>query len=100
MKKEDYIKCIISVMNFLVLSDDEVNEEKRFDTESNNMMMKTLGKYGYDMISFTEHLSGENLWENSPKEFFMDDERCLFFSYLNLINSQNKLMIEAQFGIK
>jgi hypothetical protein len=52
MKKEDYIKCIISVMNFLVLSDDEVNEQKRFNTESNNIMMKTLGKYGYDFLYY------------------------------------------------
>lgn len=29
-------------MNFLVLSDDEVNEQKRFDTESNNMMTKQI----------------------------------------------------------
>jgi hypothetical protein len=89
MKKEDYIKCIISVMNFLVLSDDEVNEQKRFNTESNNIMMKTLGKYGYDMISFTEHLSDENLWENSPKEFFSDDEKCLSF-FISKLNQYSK----------
>lgn len=89
MKKEDYIKCIISVMNFLVLSDDEVNEQKRINTESNNMMMKTLGKYGYDMISFTEHLSDENLWENSPKEFFSDDEKCLSF-FISKLNQYSK----------
>ena len=87
MKNEDYIKCIISVMNFLVLSEDEFNEQKNFRTNSSTSMDKTLGKYGYDMISFTEHLSDVKLWENSPREFFSDDERCLsfFISKLNQI---------------
>ena len=89
MKKEDYLKCIVSVMNFLVLSDDEVNEQKRFDTESNNMMMKTLGKYGYDMISFTEHLSGDKLWKESPKEFFSNDENRLSF-FISKLNEYSK----------
>lgn len=89
MKKVDYLKCIVSVMNFLVLSDDELNEQKRFDTDSNNMMMKTLGKYGYDMISFTKHLSDDKLWEQSPKEFFSDDERCLSF-FISKLNEYSK----------
>jgi len=86
MKKEDYIKCIISIMSFLVLSDDEYNELKHFNTDSNNVMMKTLEKYGYDMVSFTEHLSKDKLWEHSPKEFFSNDEKCLSF-FISKLNS-------------
>jgi hypothetical protein len=40
MEKEDYIKCIVSILNFLVLSDDEFKELNRntFDLETTKKM--------------------------------------------------------------
>ena len=90
MRKADYLKCIVSIMNFLLLCDDEINEQKHFNTESGNNMEKTLEMYGYDMISFTEHISDEKLWEKSPKEFFSDNERYLSF-FISKLNEYSKL---------
>ena len=42
-------------------------------------MNDTLRRFGHDMISFTEYLSGEKLWEFSPKEFFQDSKKTLKF---------------------
>ena len=76
MKKEDYLKCIISIINFNILYNDEYEEFKSFNIPSITSMMKVLNKYCYDMVSVTEHLSNEKLWENSPKEFFSHPLFC------------------------
>lgn len=89
MKNNDYSKCIISILNFLVFGDDEYNEEKNMMSTSNINMMKVLSKYGYDMISFTEHISDEKLWNDSSREFFSDDEKCLSF-FVTKLNYYNK----------
>lgn len=79
MNKFDYIKCIVSVINFLTYSDDEYEIEKTFNTDSNLKMMSTLDKYGFGMVSFAEHLSTVPLWNNSPLEFFSDYNKSMLF---------------------
>jgi hypothetical protein len=75
------VKGIISILNFFNVSDDEVKEMKSFNTDSNLQMILILGEMGLNLISFTEMLSNEKLWNNSPKEFFSDNKKVLkFFS--------------------
>jgi hypothetical protein len=84
MKIEDYIKCINSILDFLENSDDEYRKYNKYNTPSNLNMIKVLDDYGYSMISFTEFLSKEKLWENHPKEFFSDENKSLLFFRLKL----------------
>jgi len=69
----------VVIINFLIISDDEVEKIKDFNTPSHLQMNDTLRRFGHDMISFTEYLSGEKLWEFSPKEFFQDSKKTLKF---------------------
>jgi hypothetical protein len=84
MKIEDYIKCIISILNFLENCDDEYRKFNCFNTPSNLNMIKVLDDYGYSMTSFAEFLSKEKLWENHAKEFFSDENKSLLFFRLKL----------------
>ena len=79
LTKEEIVKCIVVIINFLIISDDEVEKIKDFNTPSHLQMNDTLRRFGHDMISFTEYLSGEKLWEFSPKEFFQDSKKTLKF---------------------
>lgn len=85
MEKEDYIKCIVVIMNFLIISDDEYSENNDIGSESNLRMMRVLAEYGYGMVSFTEHIADEPLWMNSPKEFFSNYKLSIDF-YIKKLN--------------
>ena len=86
MTKNDYFKCIVSIMNFIVFSNDELKEENNFNTVSNKRMTKVLKEFGYDMLSFTEKLTDEKLWKDSPKEFFSDHDKAISFLSSKLNN--------------
>lgn len=75
MKEENYIECILSIIRFISEIDDN-----NYSTDANLNMINTLGKYGYNMVTFTEHISeNKKLWEKSAKEFFSNHEKCLYF---------------------
>lgn len=97
MKNSDYIKCILSIITFIIISDDEVNETHSFITNSSTNMTAILGKHGFGVISFTQHISlGTKLWENSPTEFFSDHERVISFLWKNsksIMNDRNMTVI-------
>ncbi len=82
LEKEDYIKGIIAILNFIALSSDEYEKHQDFLTPSNESMMRVLGEFDLDMISFTKGLNiGLELWDESPKEFFSDHDKSMkFFS--------------------
>lgn len=99
MTKNDYFKCIVSIMNFIVISDDEFKEENNFNTASNKRMIKILENFGYDMLSFTESLSDEKLWMDSPKEFFSDHDKAISFLSSKL-NDKNFNIFKSRTLIK
>lgn len=86
MTKNDYFKCIVSIMNFLTFCDDEFKEENNFNTISNKRMTMGLENFGYDMCTFTEKLTDEKLWKDSPKEFFSDHDKAISFLSSKLNN--------------
>lgn len=79
MNSKDYIRCIVSIINFLTFSDEELEEFKTFNVDSNLKMINILDQYGFGMISFTKHISDKPLWDNSPKEFFSDSKKSMLF---------------------
>jgi len=82
LEKEDYIKGIIAILNFLALSDDEYEELQDFATPSNIGMIKVLNEFDHDIFSFTKELNGGHaMWSESPKEFFSDHDKSIkYFS--------------------
>ena len=91
MTNKEYIICCDAILHFLIVSEKESLELKSFDVPSNINMRSTLDKFGFNMISFTEHLNDKfkiynRLWNESPKEFFKDKSKGLEF-YYKIINS-------------
>ncbi len=82
LEKEDYIKGIITILNFLALFDDEFEEIKDFATPSNVSMMKVLDGFDHTIVTFTKELNGGfAMWNESPKEFFSDHDKSMkYFS--------------------
>ena len=89
MKENDMLKCTVVILNFLLLSDDEYDELKIFNTPSNVMMTGTLAKYDMNMVSFTEFVTKEfkleRLWNVSAREFFSDKNKSINF-FTDIIN--------------
>lgn len=80
MSDKDIKICIILLLNFMVVSDFEVDKLQNFNVPSNENMTTKLLEFGYDMCTFVEYLAGdEKLWNESPREFFRDHDKCLKF---------------------
>ena len=94
MTNQEMIECVILLMNFLIVGEEEIDDLKDFNTPSNLNLIARLKMYDLQMWTFTEKLRLTYfpeliLWKESPKEFFGNKETRLKF-FLDVLNILNK----------
>jgi hypothetical protein len=79
--------CIIVILNFIVMSEEEAYNLGIVDIPSATNKDSKLAEFGYDYITFTQYLAnGEKLWDKCVTEFFWDKDKCLKF-FINKLKS-------------
>ena len=99
MTNNELVKCSEVVIYFLLHCEEEYDELHHFDTPSNEIMSIELRRHNIRMIDIPVmlncklHIQNEPLWIHSPKEFFSDHDKSVFFfkKAISLLTRKQKL---------